>query len=95
MNIRFTQFMMPDGHTREEFIDRPEPIARKAKILQEKDYDFEIEMLQTGEINMDIIHRETQEVVAGELCPNGPQVPVCVDKMVEQAWTHYENSAAS
>lgn len=83
MAIPFTQFMMPDGRRVPVTIDRPADIESKARDLIDQGYVFEIEMLMTGKISMEIIkHGKEDEVLAGELCDNGPAVPAAVDRMV-------------
>lgn len=82
MEIPFTQFMLPDGRRKPITIERPEPIVRKALELISKGYEFHIETLTTGEIHMTI--SDGEDDVACELCQNGPDVPVHVDKMITE-----------
>lgn len=83
MNIPFTQFLMPDGRQKSVEIDRPEPIATLAKGLIDQGCRFEIEMLQTGEISMEVMRHG--KPITGEICANGPDVPRRVDKMIQDA----------
>lgn len=83
--IPFTQFLRPDGRRRAVMIERPPEINTKAMALIAQGFVFEIEMLRTGDIIMEILNRETEEVLAHEICANGPEVPLAVDRMVEQA----------
>lgn len=83
MTIPFTQFLMPDGRTKPVEIDRPEAIATLARGLIDQGCRFEIEVLGTGEISMEVVKGES--VLASELCENGPQVPAAVDRMIEHA----------
>ena len=46
MSITFTQFLMPDGRTREMKVDRSDEIQTKAECLVNVDCRLEIEMLQ-------------------------------------------------
>jgi len=87
MRISFTQFMRPRGHQITVDIDRPEDIARKARQLNDAGYVFEIEVLTTGEISMEVVKStDNEQVLANEICTNGPQVPICVDRMVNSAY---------
>jgi hypothetical protein len=46
-------------------------------------------MLTTGAINMEVVDVDPDSItqcIAQEVCPNGPEVPVCVDKMVNDAY---------
>lgn len=106
MSIPFTQFLMPDGRRmlkfttakamcREITIDRPAPIEDLAKQIIARGYRFEIEMLMTGQISMEIVRDvpdpDVDDSVAIEICLNGPTegsnlgVPDAVDKMVQDA----------
>ena len=85
MSIPFTQFLMPDGREKPVTIDRPSGVEAKARALIEAGFRFEIEMLQTGEISMEICDSEGETVLGAEVCGNGPQVPVAIDKMIEDA----------
>lgn len=97
MSIPFTQFLMPDGRQVPVMISRPAEIEQQARAIIERGYTFEIEMLRTGEVSMEIIKRvppfidQDDEVIASELCHNGPTageslgVPEAVDRMVKAA----------
>lgn len=83
MEIAFTQFLMPNGRPKQVTINRPDAIATLAKGLIDQGCRFEIEMLPTGEISMECL--KGKRILAGELCPNGPQVPLSVDKIIQEA----------
>lgn len=82
--IPFTQFLMPDGRKRDEAISRPAHIEAMAKELLNRGCNFEIEMLSTGEISLEVMRGE--ESLAHELCSNGPAVPIAADSIVTQAF---------
>jgi hypothetical protein len=94
MSIPFTQFLMPDGRKSQVTIDRSAEIEATAKTIIAKGYTFEIEVLMTGVISMEVILRHQPGskkddcVIASELCHNGPTkgdrlgVPESVDKLV-------------
>ena len=86
MSIAFTQFLRPHGHTKRVTIDRPEDIEGKALDLRNDGLSFEIEELSTGEISMTIEDHEKEETVCLRVCANGPDVPVNVDEMVNEAF---------
>lgn len=87
MRITFTQFMRPRGHEAYVQIDRPEDIGQKARQLNDAGYVFEIEVLTTGEISMEVVNsKDTDESLAGEICANGPGVPGYVDRMITNAF---------
>jgi hypothetical protein len=83
MSIPFTQFLRPNGRRMQATIDRSPEIEAKAKELLGHGCLFEIEQLQTGEISMEVVRGE--KILAGEICPNGPEVCRCVDKMINEA----------
>lgn len=92
MEITFTQFLLPDGRQRPMIIDRPDDIGKKAKQLIDSGCRLEIEMLQTGEISM-TVERDGNDgeidLLAQEVCSNGPPVPVAVDKLISEADTQH------
>lgn len=85
MSIPFTQFMMPDGRQVPVSIQMPVATEEKAKVLLNAGFRFEIEMLSTGEISMEVVDHE-DEPIAAEICRNGPQVLTAIAKMVEDAF---------
>jgi hypothetical protein len=80
--IKFTQFLMPDGRPTPIFIARPEPIASLADAIVARGYRFEAEMLPTREISLTIADDDGDAAI--EIVPNGPEVPKAVDRMIEQ-----------
>ena len=85
--ICFTQFLRPDGRTRQVFIERPPDIVTKALMVVESGGRFEIEVLSTGEISMTVEHSGDYGPIALYICPNGPDVPSTVDSLVHKAYT--------
>jgi len=85
--IPFTQYLLPSGRVRSVEIIRPKPIEEMAQALLKHGCKFEIEMLQTGEISMEVMYGE--QPVAGEICANGPAVPLAVDAMVRNALSSF------
>ncbi len=90
MEIAFTQFLMPDGRKRPMIIDRPDDIGEKARQLAVSGCRFEIEMLTTGQISMTVERDRSDgevDVLACEICSNGPPVLIAVDKLISEAAT--------
>lgn len=85
--IPFTQFLMPNGRREPVEIDRPAEVAAKARRLISLGCHFDIEMLSTGQISMtcEDDRWEDDPVLAHEICPNGPEVPIAVDRLVATA----------
>ncbi len=82
--IPFTQYKLPDGHAETISVDRPADIEEKANAVIAAGGIFEIEILTTGEVSMEVmLHGEP---LAGELCENGPAVPPAVDRLVNAAY---------
>lgn len=84
MAIQFTQYMLPNGRKSQVTIERSAEIEAKAQKIIEAGYDFECEMLRTGEIHLDCCNTERQ--IAVEVVPNGPEVVAAVDRIVERAF---------
>jgi hypothetical protein len=80
--IKFTQFLMPDGRPTPVLIDRPVHIADLADKIVERGYRFECEMLPTREVSLTITNDEADAAI--EIVPNGPEVPTAIDRMIEQ-----------
>lgn len=82
--IPFTQYLRPDGHKITVGICRPDHIERKARLITNLGYEFEVELLTTGHVSLtirDAIDPDTPDV-AIELVPNGPLVPDAVDRLI-------------
>jgi hypothetical protein len=79
----FTQYLRPHGRPQEVEIARPADIEQLAAAVRVRGFAFEIEVLTTGEINMDCCNEDEQ--LCCEVCDNGPQVPDAVDRLVRQA----------
>jgi len=84
MSIPFTQFLRPDGRRVPVEIDVSDEVESLAEILVKAGCRFEIEELSTGMVNMECMLAEC--CICGELCPNGPQVPGAVEKLVRTAY---------
>ena len=74
---------MPYGTPRTVLIARPVCIADLADQIVARGYRFECEMLPTHEISLTITNDKKGDV-AIEIVPNGPEVPVAVDRMIEE-----------
>ena len=89
MEIPFTQYLLPDGRKKPVTINRSEEIGLKAQRLIDVGCRLEIEMLRTGEISMSVEHDPVDDdddgVLSMEVCANGPDVPVRVDKLIKDA----------
>ena len=87
--IPFTQYLLPFGEKRPQWIDRPDDVEERAKAVIAAGGRFEIEMLRTGEISMEVVKDgpEETESVALHICFNGPVVPETVDRLVADAYT--------
>lgn len=83
--IPFTQFLLPDGRRRQEAIERPPEIEAKARAIIAEGYEFEVEMLSTGAVSVEIFRHSDEDSLAIEVCENGPPVPIAIDKMVNDA----------
>jgi hypothetical protein len=92
MEIEFIQYLQPNGRKTTITIDRPNEVAAKAQKLREAGYVFEIEILSTGEVSMEVVSAaDYEKVIAGKLCPNGPTVPQMVDAMINEAYSTHEH----
>jgi hypothetical protein len=65
-------------------IERPVEIETKATELVKLGCSFDVEILRTGLVNMEVMRNG--DCVCGELCSNGPAVPEHVDKLINRAY---------
>lgn len=84
--IPFTQYLMPDGRKRQESTVRPPEIEKMAHSVIAKGYKFEIEVLNNGYVNMEVVGGEEDKAIAHEITVNGPEVIAGVDKLVTDAF---------
>ena len=80
--IEFTQYLLPDGRKTKNTISRPEAVADKAQAIVSAGYTLELEVLTTGQVSMAIHDSEKGEDLAIEICGNGPEVLIHVDKLI-------------
>lgn len=86
MDITFTQYLMPDGRTKQVMIDRPDDIAKQAQALVTSGLSLEIELLSTDIVSLAVEDHENDETVAIELVENGPGVLDAVDRLIVGAF---------
>lgn len=91
-DIVFTQYLMPDGRTQAQWIERPPAIVALAAQITAAGYHFGIEMLSdyrkvsmTVEPNAPDAEGEDAPI-AQEVCDNGPEVPIAVDRLIAKAY---------
>ena len=83
MNIKFVQYLRPDGRTRMIEVDRPDDIYLLAAEVVAAGGVFTAEELMTGTISVACEHGDAD--IAIELSPNGPGVNEAVDRLVKKA----------
>ena len=87
-SVSFTQFLRPDGRRREVTIDVPADIAESADTLISMGARLEIEVLLDGTVSATIERYKKNrgtEVLAIELCNNGPEVPIAINRLIKDA----------
>lgn len=82
--------MRPDGRRASVTIDRPAEIEAEVERLRAVGAKFEIEVLRTGHVSLEILADNPSEpdephCLVHTLVPNGPEVPIAVDASVECA----------
>jgi hypothetical protein len=73
---------MPDGRIQQIAINRPKDIYDKAMDIINTGHRFEAEVLTTGEVSLTIFHIVDEEDRDIEIVPNGPEVPLAIDRMI-------------
>lgn len=87
MAIQFTEYMLPDGRTRPQWIDRPNDIEMKANALIMLGFRFEIEVLTSGMVSAEIRSSDRERLVVNCIAPNGPGLEVGLDRMIERGYS--------
>ena len=93
--IRFTQYLLPNGRKRETSIYRPVEIEALAAEVAAAGGRFEIEVLRTGQVSMEVVTGDSDEPrsLAHEICDNGPPLLAAVDRLVITAHHNLKGSA--
>lgn len=89
--VEFTHFLFPDGHRKTVSIPLHRDLARKAKILKEKGFEFKIEN-KDGLVWMTIIHGTIEDQYLTRIVPDGPLVPNNVAAHIEDAYEKWGKS---
>lgn len=85
MSIQFIQFLRPNGRRKPVLVDRPEEVESLAEELESQGYQFEIEVLTTGQIHMTVSDPVEGLDHVSRVCENGPPVPQSVDSLIREA----------
>jgi hypothetical protein len=80
VSIPFTQYLRPNGETRDESIERSPEIEKLALEAFEKGVRYEAEVLRTGQVSFTAML--DGDAIAHEVVPNGPAVVDAVDRLV-------------
>lgn len=86
--IRFNKYTLPNGKRTTDYIERPKEIALLASDLEDAGAWFDVEILRTGHVSFTAEIRDEDsetQVLAHEVCDNGPSVPTVVDRLIETA----------
>jgi len=84
-DVKFTQYLMPDGRQQQVVIDRPNEVVDKADELNRLGFRFELEMLSDYRTVSLTVAKDDEDVEI-ELCDNGPEIPAAVDRLIERAY---------
>ena len=83
MEIPFTQFLRPDGKRRAISITMPDTFYGKVQKIHANGWKFECEELSTGEASLTVFDGEEDIVI--EVVPNGPEVLIAVERLIDKA----------
>lgn len=97
-DVVFTQYLRPHGRPVCVWIERPSAVVEMASRLVASGYHFDIEELMDGHVSMTVEQNTPNadgedQPIAQELCPNGPDVPVAVDRLITRAIAVIESEA--
>ncbi len=81
MDIPFTQYLRPNGRkVQVQFQCENADVAAKAQRILAAGFRLECEELMNGMVSLTIGNDE--EDLAWQLCPNGPEVPAAVHRLI-------------
>ncbi|WP_230280234.1 hypothetical protein [Croceicoccus sp. Ery15] len=81
--IPFTQFVAPNGHRRPVTIEVSDDTAAKARLIIQRGFAFECEVLMSGEVSLTITDPEEGDLDI-EVVMNGPGVREAVERLVNR-----------
>lgn len=84
--MKLTQYLLPDGRTREVTIDRDGEVELMASAVESHGWRFECEILRTGQVSVTAFDPVDEVNVAIEVVPNGPVVAEATDRVVKEAY---------
>lgn len=85
--IEFTQYLRPDGKTRQVWIEVPRKIQAKSDALINAGYHFNVEELSTGMVSMTCEQRSTENLISIRVCPNDKHVPENVWDLIKDSYS--------
>ena len=85
-SIEFTQYMRPSGRAVLQYIQVDDELADMADRIIARGFVFSMELLTTGDVALyiDDPHSNPDVTVVTEICPNGPEVPIRIRKMISE-----------
>ncbi len=92
--IPFTQYHLPNGRKTQVYHICSEELTVRAQSFIDWGGWFEAEILLGLEVSLTacaVVDSEPQDI-AIEMCPNGPEIPLAVQRLVENAEKYMENS---
>lgn len=82
--IEFTQYVLPHGRKRAQYISMPLDICKMAEEIQANGYVFECEVLTTGQVSLTITDPQEEYDVDIMIVDNGPDVVTAVETLIER-----------
>lgn len=85
-SIKFTQYLRPHGRAVEQYIAVDDELADMADRIIAHGFAFSMELLTTGQVALyiDALYPRPEVTVVTEICPNGPEVPIRIRKMISE-----------
>ena len=85
MTVEITQYMRPDGRAVLMLTDINDAFEAPYRVIQGRGWRLAAEHLTTGEISITLEDLATEEDLAGEVIPNGPEVPRAIERVLAAA----------
>jgi hypothetical protein len=83
-DVPFTQYVPPNGRREPVVFETDDAHAEKAQAIRDRGFDFEIEVLRTGDVSATIADPILEEDVEIVVAKNGPPIASGIEAMIDR-----------
>jgi hypothetical protein len=84
MNVHVTQYLLPDGRTRDTSVDLPDSLAPQLKRIAKCGLTLEAEILTTSEVSFTLACHKYAADYDILICTNGPGIKESLTRLIER-----------